>query len=85
MYTLINAKLLRQTLPEIVEQVQRGKKFTVLYRSQPVFDIVPANEEIEKSIHLDLSEDSLYHAKAVGSSKKGESAVNHDDILYGRI
>lgn len=42
MNTVINAKELRQRLPEVVEQVGRGVRFTVLYRSRPAFDIVPA-------------------------------------------
>lgn len=42
MHTVINAKELRQRLPEVVKQVGRGVRFTVLYRSRPAFDIVPA-------------------------------------------
>ena len=42
MNTIINTKELRQRLPEVVEQVGRGVRFTVLYRSRPAFDIVPA-------------------------------------------
>lgn len=39
--TIINAKQLRASLPEIIEGVKQGKHFTVLYRSRPAFRIVP--------------------------------------------
>jgi antitoxin (DNA-binding transcriptional repressor) of toxin-antitoxin stability system len=39
--TLISAKQLRSSLPQVVKKVQRGGRFTVLYRSRPVFQIVP--------------------------------------------
>ncbi|MBI4356937.1 MAG: hypothetical protein HY559_03570 [Gammaproteobacteria bacterium] len=84
MHTLINAKVLRMTLPEIVHQVQHGKKFTVLYRSRPAFNIVPPDEKSENVTLSELSKDALYHAQAVGYTRRGGSALRHDDILYGK-
>lgn len=34
----------RASLPKIVEDVKRGKHFTVLYRSRPAFRIVPLDD-----------------------------------------
>ena len=43
MNTIINAKKLRASLPEVVEKVRRGGRFTVLYRSRPAFQVVPVD------------------------------------------
>ena len=40
----INAKRLRASLPDVVERVRKGTRFTVIYRSRPAFQIVPVNE-----------------------------------------
>ena len=78
----INAKQLRASLPELVERVRRGARFTVLYRSRPAFQIVPVDEHDTTSAPLDA--DPLYGADAVGSSTDGRTAADHDDVLYGR-
>lgn len=78
----INAKRLRASLPDVVERVRKGTRFTVIYRSRPAFQIVPVNESEQASAPLD--EDSLYRAEAVGSSKDGRTAADHDALLYGR-
>ena len=44
MNATINAKQLRASLPEVVEKVRRGARFTVLYRSRPAFQVVPVDE-----------------------------------------
>ena len=36
----ISAKRLRATLPDVVERVRKGTRFTVIYRSRPAFQIV---------------------------------------------
>ena len=82
MNTVINAKELRASLPEVVEKVRRGARFTVLYRSRPAFQVVPV-EAIANS-RGDLEGDPLYRAKPVGRSTDGRSAADHDSILYGR-
>ncbi len=78
----INAKQLRASLPQVVERVRKGARFTVLYRSRPAFQIVPAGEP--EASPGPLADDSLYHARAVGRSNDGRTAADHDAALYGR-
>jgi antitoxin (DNA-binding transcriptional repressor) of toxin-antitoxin stability system len=77
----INAKRLRASLPDVVERVRKGTRFTVIYRSRPAFQIVPVND----AEHMDmaLTDDPLYRAPAVGRSKDGHAAADHDALLYG--
>jgi len=82
MNTVINAKELRSALPQVVRQVRRGMRFTVLYRSRPAFQVVPVDEmENPKG---EVAEDPLYRAKPLGRSADGRSAADHDALLYGR-
>lgn len=81
MQQTISAKELRATLPNIVQRVQRGEQFTVLYRSQPAFRIVPM--DAEDAIYCPLEKDPLYRAAALGESLDGLSASDHDRVLYG--
>jgi len=78
----INAKRLRASLPDVVERVRRGTRFTVIYRSRPAFQIVPVNEA--EYAPVALTDDPLYRARAVGRSRDGRSAADHDTVLYGR-
>jgi prevent-host-death family protein len=78
----INAKRLRATLPEVVERVRRGTRFTVIYRSRPAFQIVPVDDAGNASISL--ADDPLYRAQPVGSSDDGRTSVDHDAVLYPR-
>ena len=78
----INAKRLRATLPEIVERVRKGTRYTVIYRSRPAFQIVPFTDEGHAPQTLD--DDPLYRAPAVGSSADGHTAADHDILLYPR-
>jgi len=78
----INAKQLRASLPEVVRRVRKGAKFTVIYRSRPAFQIVPLNDAREAEGAV--SDDSLYHAPAVGTSGKGRVAADNDELLYPR-
>ena len=80
MNTLINAKQLRASLPEIVGKVRRGARFTVLYRSRPAFQLVPVNATEEPSGNL--KSEPLYKAKPLGRSSDGRSGADHDAILY---
>jgi antitoxin (DNA-binding transcriptional repressor) of toxin-antitoxin stability system len=80
MNTVINAKKLRASLPEVVEKVRRGVRFTVLYRSRPAFQVVPV--EPGPFTVGDLERDSLYRAPAVGRSTDGRTAGEHDSLLY---
>ena len=77
----INAKRLRASLPDVVERVRKGTRFTVIYRSRPAFQIVPVNEE---QAPVSLKDDPLYRAQAVGRSSDGLTAADHDAVLYRR-
>jgi antitoxin (DNA-binding transcriptional repressor) of toxin-antitoxin stability system len=77
----INAKQLRASLPKLVDQVRKGARFTVLYRSRRAFQIIPIDESEAPQIPLDA--DPLYRAAAVGRSTDGRSAAEHDTVLYG--
>lgn len=54
----INAKRLRGSLPDVVERVRKGTRFTVIYRSRPAFQIVPVNDADQAPAAL--SDDPLY-------------------------
>ena len=77
----INAKQLRASLPDVVEKVRRGARFTVIYRSRPAFQIVP----VDQTEHAagELTDDPLPRPGAVGRSADGHSAAEHDTQLYG--
>lgn len=78
----INAKRLRASLPDVVERVRKGTRFTVIYRSRPAFQIVPMNESDQPAVAL--TDDPLYRARAVGRSSDGRKAEDHDEVLYRR-
>jgi antitoxin (DNA-binding transcriptional repressor) of toxin-antitoxin stability system len=80
MNTMINAKELRNSLPKVVEQVRRGARFTVLYRSRPAFQVVPVDALPETAGAL--QHDPLYRAKPLGRSADGKSGADHDSLLY---
>lgn len=82
MNAVINAKELRASLPDVVQKVRRGARFTVLYRSRPAFQVVPMDAPTGAA--SDLAEDPLYRARPLGRSKDGRSAADHDVLLYGR-
>lgn len=80
MNTVINAKELRASLPDVVRRVRHGARFTVLYRSRPAFQVVPV--EATSPLDGELADDPLYRAKPVGRSADGCSAAAHDGLLY---
>lgn len=80
MSSIINMNTLRHELARIVERVKKGEDFTVFHRSCPVFRIVPVNGTVEFG---NIEDDPLYKAEAVGRSKDGLTAADHDRILYG--
>ena len=77
---MISAKQLREQLQDVVERVRHGGRFTVLYRSRPAFDIVPMNNPCMERAPLEL--DPLYRASPVGTSESGDTAAQHDEVLY---
>jgi len=76
----INAKELRASLPSVVRRVRSGARITVLYRSRPAFQIVPVEDAGLRAAPLDA--DPLYRAEAVGRSRDGRQASEHDAELY---
>ena len=82
MGTIINAKRLRASLPDVVERVRKGTRFTVVYRSRPAFEIVPVGGLAVPS--TPLADEPLYRAGPVGRSRDTLSAADHDAVLYGR-
>ena len=80
--TTLNAKELRASMPKVVEQVRRGGRFTVIYRSRPAFRIVPVDDTNETAAPLE--QDPLFRARPVGRSEDGASAHQHDAVLYRR-
>ena len=79
---IINVKTLRASLPDIIKRVHQGDQYIVLYRSRPAFRIMSLDNEEELTIPI--SEDPIYGAPAVGRSKDGLTAKDHDQILYGK-
>jgi antitoxin (DNA-binding transcriptional repressor) of toxin-antitoxin stability system len=77
----INAKQLRASLPKLVEQVRKGARFTVLYRSRRAFQIVPVDES--EAPRSPLESDPIYRARPVGRSVDKRSAADHDTLIYG--
>lgn len=75
----IGTKQLRLELGSVMQRVNKGTRFTVMYRSRPAFDIVPVGVDTELG---SWKEDSLYRAAPVGRSRKGDAARDHDRILY---
>ena len=82
MNSIINAKELRGSLPKVVQKVRRGARFTVLYRSRPAFQVIPVDAGAYPLGKLE--DDPLYRAKPLGRSNDGQSAADHDRLLYGR-
>ena len=41
----VQLKELRQNMPEYIAEVAKGRSFTVIKRSKPIFQIVPAADE----------------------------------------
>ena len=78
----INIRQLRSDLAAIVDQVRKGSRFTVLYRSRPAFRIVPVDGQ--RSGTTDYTGDPLYQAKPLGRPKGHVAEKHHDEILYGK-
>jgi antitoxin (DNA-binding transcriptional repressor) of toxin-antitoxin stability system len=78
----INTKQLRTGLGHIIERVRRGASFLVLHRSRPAFQIVPPSARPGSVPALET--DPIYRAEALGRSKDGLRAADHDRVLYRR-
>jgi prevent-host-death family protein len=80
MKSVINAKQLRGSLSSVIRRVRGGERITVIYRSRPVFQIVPV--ESVRTADTPLEADPVFRAEAVGRSRNGRSAADHDASLY---
>lgn len=80
MATVINTKQLRQRLGEIVRGARKGARYTVLYRSRPAFDILPVGARAAPTAPIE--EEPLFGAPALGRSRNGRAARDHDRIAY---
>ena len=69
---------MRATLPDVVERVRKGTRFTVIYRSRPAFQIVPVDDPGIGTVSL--TDDPLYRAEAAGSSVDGRTSTDHDAL-----
>ncbi len=77
----INTKQLRAGMAAVIESARKGASFLVLHRSQPAFRIVPA--EMGDAARVPLADDPIYRAEALGKSRDGLRAADHDRVLYG--
>ncbi len=82
MNILSSAKELRASLPKVVQRVRRGARFTVLYRSQPAFEVIPVGAASHPMPPLE--KDPLYRAKPLARTSDGLTAGDHDRVLYGK-
>lgn len=66
----------------MVRRVQKGVRFTVIYRSRPAFQIIPLGDAEQAPVPLE--EDPLFQAETISASRDGRGASEHDELLYGR-
>lgn len=78
----INTKQLRAQMKNVIERVRKGGSFLVLHRSRPAFRINPP--QFEDMPQSPLEDDPIYKAPAVGKSRDGLRASDHDKILYSK-
>lgn len=78
---IINTRQLREEMPRVVNSVRRGKRFLVLHRSRPAFELSPPAPVA--SALPPLEEDPVYAWTGVGASADGLRAADHDRLLYG--
>ena len=77
---VVNATELRGSLLGVLRRVRGGQRITVIYRRRPAFQIVPL-ASVRASDGL-LESDPLFRAAALGRSRKGPPAAEHDALLY---
>ena len=78
---IINTRQLREEMPRVVSSVRRGKRFLVLHRSRPAFELAPPGPTVEPLPPLE--EDPVFGWEGVGASEDGLRAADHDRVLYG--
>jgi antitoxin (DNA-binding transcriptional repressor) of toxin-antitoxin stability system len=78
---IINTRQLREEMPRVVKSVRSGKRFLVLHRSRPAFELGPP-EPTNRPLPP-LEEDPVFGWDGVGASEDGLRAADHDRVLYG--
>ncbi|MBU3664409.1 MAG: hypothetical protein FGM15_00830 [Chthoniobacterales bacterium] len=78
---IINTRQLREEMPLVVASVRRGKRFLVLHRSRPAFELGPPGAVAQPLPPLE--DDPIYQWQGVGESNDGLKAADHDRVLYG--
>lgn len=79
---IINIKELRTQMPRVLRSVRKGKRFLVLHRSKPAFELV--SPAVSSAPLPPLEQDPIFGWAGVGESSDGLNAANHDRVLYGR-
>jgi antitoxin (DNA-binding transcriptional repressor) of toxin-antitoxin stability system len=79
---IINTKELRSQMPRVLRSVRKGKRFLVLHRSKPAFELVSPSGAA--SPLPPLEQDPVFNWSGVGESSDGLGAADHDRVLYGR-
>ncbi|MFZ1812142.1 MAG: hypothetical protein WAU02_01285 [Candidatus Saccharimonadales bacterium] len=59
MHTTITLKQFRTDMPRVIEEIAKGRSFTVIKRSQPVFEITPAKEEVWDLDFTEIASDGV--------------------------
>lgn len=75
---LIGLKELQQNTKEIREQVSRGMRYIVVYRSKPIFEISPIDQNTDFSAAFKST--NLYKSDFIARMEEAES-----DVKSGRI
>ena len=78
---IISTKQLRLELPRIIRRIGEGRRYLVLHRSKPTFELIPHRANPAPLPPLEL--DPLFQAGSLGKSTDGASAAEHDRFLYG--
>ena len=69
---------LEKRVPQVVQALRHGARFTVLYHGSPAFDIVPVSAQT--GAELSAESDLPYRCPASGASEHGETASQHGEI-----
>lgn len=78
----LSAKELRASLPEVVARVQKGERLTLMYRSQPVLQLVPLG--VADAPLCPPEDDPLHGVVGIAHGPAdGLDSRDHDHIIYG--
>ena len=77
MIVSINAKRLRATLPDVVNRVRKGTRFTVIYRSRPAFPICGSAVERRRARAAQRSAISMNSLRVIAVPKDSKSRTSN--------